>query len=164
MILCYCKTLLILMFMCSSITALTAVTGNRYDDMTNMIELHGYPVESHEVRTKDGYILKMHRIPRKIKNKSTTENETEDTVKKLDEDDDKKLPPVFIMHGLMCSDAIWTITGPGKALAYILSDAGYDVWMGNARGTTYSKKNVYHSTNSKEFWDFRYENNIISSL
>lgn len=146
----YCEIFLGIL-MCSYVMAFTAVTDNRYDDMTNMIELHGYPVESHEVRTKDGYFLKMHRIPRKTKSASGL------NVTAIKLDDNKVSPPVFIMHGLMCSDAIWTIPGPGKALAYILSDAGYDVWMGNARGTTYSKKNVYHGINTKEFWDFRYK-------
>lgn len=38
---------------------------------------------------------------------------------------------------------------------YILADSGYDVWMGNARGNTYSKNHTKHSDMSnKDFWYF----------
>lgn len=37
---------------------------------------------------------------------------------------------------------------------YILSDAGYDVWMGNSRGNTYSKAHVNVSTYYSKYWEF----------
>lgn len=61
------------------------------------------------------------------------------------------------MIGLLCSSADWIIAGPGKALGYLLADRGYDVWMGNARGTTHSKKHIkYNPETDAEFWQYRY--------
>ena len=38
--------------------------------------------------------------------------------------------------------------------AYILADRGYDVWLGNARGSTYSRGHVSLNADEDPFWDF----------
>ncbi|KMQ93564.1 lipase 3-like protein [Lasius niger] len=38
--------------------------------------------------------------------------------------------------------------------AYVLCDNGYDVWLPNARGNTYSKGHKHYSTKDREYWDF----------
>lgn len=63
-------------------------------------------------------------------------------------------PIVFLQHGVLCSSADWVLLGPDNALAYLLSDQGYDVWMGNARGNRYSRKNVKFSPTLLKFWNF----------
>ena len=40
--------------------------------------------------------------------------------------------------------------------AYLLADAGYDVWMGNARGNMHSTKHDKISPMLPTFWSFRY--------
>ncbi|XP_043268017.1 lipase 3-like [Venturia canescens] len=97
----------------------------------DMIERAGYPAEAHMITTVDGYILEVHRI----------RGEPGST-------------PVLLQHGLLSSSADWVITGKSKALAYLLADRGYDVWLGNARGNTYSRAHKTLSTTDSKFWDF----------
>ncbi|KAG8035475.1 hypothetical protein G9C98_006921 [Cotesia typhae] len=44
---------------------------------------------------------------------------------------------------------------PGKP-AYLLSDAGYDVWLGNIRGNTYSRAHINLSPQDSQFWNFSF--------
>jgi len=43
----------------------------------------------------------------------------------------------------------WLINGPDEALAFILADNGYDVWISNTRGTKYSRGHTSLSSNDK---------------
>lgn len=99
------------------------------------IDKHGYPVETHTVES-DGYILTLHRIPR---------GRNEDKLMR---------PAVIIHHALLCSSFDWVVQGPDKALGFILADEGYDVWLANARGNTYSRKHVSLDPSDTKFWEF----------
>lgn len=65
--------------------------------------------------------------------------------------------PVLMMHGIACSSADFINIAPNVSSGYILWNAGYDVWIGNARGNSYSVKHVSinRKKNPKQFYDFR---------
>ena len=109
-----------------------------------MIAREGYPVETHLIITEDCYHLQMHRIPYgKGQNGTGTR------------------PVIYLQHGLLCSSADWVMGIPEKSLGYILADAGFDVWLGNFRGNTYSKAHNSLLPSQKEFWHFRYPNGMF---
>jgi len=112
-------------------------------NMTEITKSKGYPIEEHTVITDDDYILGVFRIPR-------GRNETNTAL-------DIGKPVVLLQHGLLDSSYTWVCNFPGMSLAFILADAGYDVWMGNNRGTTYSKHHRHFKTHSEEFWNFTYD-------
>lgn len=101
---------------------------------------HGYAAETYTVKTEDGYLLTMHRIP-------CGRNGCPQSGRGSGQ-------PVFLQHGLLSSSADWCLSGPGHAFAFTLADLGYDVWLGNARGNTYSRKHVSISNEDAKFWDF----------
>ncbi|XP_046430772.1 lipase 3-like isoform X1 [Neodiprion fabricii] len=102
-----------------------------------LIEKYGYHSESHEVETEDGYILTVHRITGGAKHPPSPGK-----------------PVVILQHGVLSSSADWVIMGPSRSLGYILSDVGYDVWLGNSRGNTYSKAHAKISPSDSKFWEF----------
>lgn len=61
---------------------------------------------------------------------------------------------VLLQHGQLSSHKDWLVIGPEKSLAHLLFNAGYDVWLGNARGNTFSRRHFHLSPSSQEFWDF----------
>ncbi|XP_067128716.1 gastric triacylglycerol lipase-like [Centruroides vittatus] len=109
---------------------------------SQLITSKGYPVEEYSVQTEDGYILGVQRIPR---GRSDPEPSS------------KTRPVVFLQHGILSSSADWVMNFPNQSLGFILADAGYDVWLGNQRSNTYSRKHAEYSPRDKEFWQFSFD-------
>jgi len=104
----------------------------------------GYQCTELKVVTDDGYILTVFRLPR-------ASNETAiHTIK-------KPKPIVFLQHGLEASGTNWIMNFPTQSLGFILADNGYDVWMGNFRGNQYSRAHTTWGIDTKEFWDFSWD-------
>ena len=59
---------------------------------------------------------------------------------------------------MMDSSVIWIMNEPEVAPAFQLARAGYDVWLGNSRGTTFSRGHVYlNADKDKDYWDYGFE-------
>lgn len=60
------------------------------------------------------------------------------------------------MHGLLAASTCFLFNGVERSLGFILAEQGYDVWLGNARGTTYSRKHITMdpSDDKSNFWNF----------
>jgi len=110
-------------------------------NISEMIRYNGYPCEDYSVITQDGYILSMQRIPYgrngvKVKNSR---------------------PVVLLQHGLLDSAVTWVINYPYQSLGFLLADNGYDVWLSNSRGSTYSNKHVNLTDKDAKFWEFSWD-------
>ena len=59
-----------------------------------------------------------------------------------------------MLHGLADSSDSWILNHKDKAPAFIAAEAGYDVWLPNARGNKYGMAHTQYDPNrDKEFWD-----------
>jgi lysosomal acid lipase/cholesteryl ester hydrolase len=70
-----------------------------------------------------------------------------------------KKPVVFLQHGLLSSADTWIINSETLAPAFVLANKGYDVWLGNQRGTKYSRRHETLDPDKMEdlhYWDFSF--------
>ena len=49
-------------------------------------------------------------------------------------------------------------------VAFIFADAGFDVWMGNFRGNTYSGYKINSKLSKNRFWDFSWDEMALEDL
>uniref|UniRef100_A0A6P7G189 Lipase n=1 Tax=Diabrotica virgifera virgifera TaxID=50390 RepID=A0A6P7G189_DIAVI len=111
---------------------------DQYNRAEILVTSFGYPFETHQLETEDNYILSIFRIPHG-RNNSISNN-----------------VPILLNHGMLGSSANYIWLGPERSLAFILADKGYDVWLMNCRGTSYSRKHKSLNPKQKEYWNFSF--------
>lgn len=88
--------------------------------------------------TPDDYILSLYRIPGTFREAKTSEPK----------------PAVLMVHALDSDMMEYVMNDEDKANAFILSREGYDVWLGNNRGSLYSLGHKTLSTKDRDYWEY----------
>ncbi|XP_019055015.1 PREDICTED: triacylglycerol lipase 1 isoform X2 [Nelumbo nucifera] len=111
-----------------------------------LIQPYGYPCSEHT--TEDGYLLALQRV-----------SSSKGGVIKL-----KPGPPILLQHGLFQGGDTWFVNSMEQSLGFILADHGFDVWVGNVRGTHWSHGHISLSEKDKEFWDWSWQELALYDL
>lgn len=110
----------------------------------DLVKSQGYPYESYEVTTEDGYILNLERLPRR---------------------GSKKV--LYFQHGVVDNSFAWFghIEGESaSSLAFRAYDEGHDIFVGTFRGCEGSMRHTNPNITSAEYWDFSVNEHGIKDL
>ncbi|XP_072145028.1 gastric triacylglycerol lipase-like [Dermacentor andersoni] len=145
-------SLLSIWFACASLghsnTFNPRVIKNDEKNVSQLIADFGYPVQEYTVTTEDLYDIMIQRIPHG----------------RVPEPGQRAGKPVaFLMTGVLSSSADFVVNMPDQSLGFILADHGFDVWLGNVRGNSYSKHRILKRWQPK-FWDFSFDEMIQYDL
>jgi len=117
------------------VIALSAQQRLPDDEVINFIKSKGYEGEAYQVITEDGYIIRLHHLHPRINTYGY------------------KLP-VFLMHSAFSNPLYFLNSGQNSSLGLFLSDNGYDVYLGNVRGSKFATAHKWLSINSDDYWRF----------
>ena len=107
---------------------------SRSDSTESYLKQYGISVEEHFVVTNDNYILRQFRLPR------------------------PNAPVVLLQHGVLASSWCWLVNSPEKSLGILLWNMGYDVWLTNSRGNTFSRNHTqWNPSWNKKFWNYTFD-------
>ena len=125
--------------------------GKMYSRWRTPMAKYGYSWSAVPAKTEDGYSLLLFRITGRDKNNGGTQYKA-------------KRPPVLMVPGLFDDAARWlemqsseNIEDEPLPLMLQLAEAGFDVWVGNVRGTEYANDHRMFSAYSPEYWNFNWD-------
>ncbi|CAL0316364.1 unnamed protein product [Lupinus luteus] len=110
----------------------------------------GYPCSEYMIETKDGFLLGLQRVSSSSYLRFGSAPQ--------------RGPPVLLQHGLFMAGDAWFLNNPEESLGFILADHGFDVWVGNVRGTRWSHGHISLSEKKKKFWDWSWEELALYDL
>ncbi|XP_004496935.1 triacylglycerol lipase 1 [Cicer arietinum] len=108
----------------------------------------GYPCSEYVIQTKDGFLLGLQRVSSSARIEYAGERGS----------------PVLLLHGLFMAGDAWFLNQPEQSLGFILADRGFDVWVGNVRGTRWSHGHISYSEKNKHFWDWSWQELALYDL
>ncbi|KAF8399932.1 hypothetical protein HHK36_015803 [Tetracentron sinense] len=109
--------------------------------------VHGYKCQEFEVKTEDGYVLSMQRIPEGRVGGGG-----------------KNKQPVLLQHGVLVDGMTWLLNSPDESLAFILADSGFDVWIANTRGTRFSRRHATLDPAKPAYWGWSWDELVAYDL
>ena len=116
----------------------------KYWSFSHALEQFEFDWEPHTATTDDGYTVTMFRLQGPIGNVPVYREAKQ---------------AVLIMHGLGQSADSWFLSPEyGEPMPISLYEEGYDVWLGNNRGTNHSMEHVNFSPkhHAEHFWNWSF--------
>eukprot|EP00727_Mastigamoeba_balamuthi_P002719 m51a1_g12444 hypothetical protein (570) ;mRNA; f:850722-861126 len=119
----------------------------------SLIESQGYRVELHRTTTADGYHVSAYR-------RAPPPSAPRDKPSPAPPQHRPGIPgrgaPVLLVHGLLSSAMAWVANSRESALPFLLSDAGYDVYIANLRGTANATGHERLGAEDPRYWDWSF--------
>uniref|UniRef100_A0A0A9WV98 Lipase n=1 Tax=Lygus hesperus TaxID=30085 RepID=A0A0A9WV98_LYGHE len=112
-----------------------------------IIEDNGYGYENYTVTTDDGNLLNLNRIVHPNRTGSD------------------RGYPLLLVNGILVQSETWLVQPKlDHNLGFVFADNGYDVWLGDQRGSMRSKGHVNRTIDKSKLWDFSYHESGIYDL
>ena len=112
----------------------------KYPEFNAVMKEYGYEWTPYEVVTEDEWHLTLFQVTRQHGMHGIERNAA---------------PPVLVMPGSFSDATSWLESAQdGTPMPLQLFDHGYDIWLGNNRGTRYSNYNPLFPKDCEDKWDF----------